>query len=389
MKIAFIGNLPAASVMPQSCIRAKDWTSNHPAPWMVALLPALAKSTRHELRVFLPQRAVTKHEVVVKDGVEYEGIPTQWPERFLRKTLYFQKSMAVRKAIRQFRPDLIHAFGFETGNALIALRTGFPVSCFIQGIAEDYFPYYKQRPWIDRHVGRWGEKVAVPRVPWMVAETEYAKTWALRRNPEAHVAIIPHPLRRVFLEKAAPSYGPVVVTVGTLDERKGMDTIIRALALIENKSARLVVVGKGPLRQPLGELANSLGVADRIEFAGPLDTDGVIARMNEAGVYVIASRADTSPNVLSEAHAVGLPVVGTRAGGIPEMIDEGEDGFVVDVDDEVAMARRLEELLADPERARRMGEVGREKVRALNDPARIAEAHVEFFEKIRGDLQAD
>jgi glycosyltransferase involved in cell wall biosynthesis len=324
--------------------------------------------------------------LVERDGVQYEGIPSVIPERFNRKTFYYQKSLIARRALRSFRPDLVHAFGFETGAATIALRSGYPVSCFIQGIAEDYFPYYKQRDWIDRNVGRWAEQRAAQRVRWMVAENEYAKKWALSQNPEARVAIIPHPTREDFFLKAAPTYSNSVLSVGNLDERKGMDTVIRAFAMVRIPGDRLVVAGGGPLRDELARLAKDLGVCGNIEFTGALDTSGVIARMNSARALVIGSRMDTSPNVLSEAHAIGLPVIATRTGGIPEMIDDGVDGFLVEVNDAPAMGRRIGELLADLELARSLGEAGRRKVRDLNSAARVAEAHRQFFEQIRQEL---
>lgn len=386
MKIGFIGGLPPASIFPPEVIRPRYRKAAHPAPWMVALLPALGEIGGYKLRVFITHRAIQESCVVEHGGVEYEGVPSLIPERFGKKTLYHQYSMPVGKAVRKYAPDLVHAFGFETGSALIALRTGVPVSCFIQGIAEDYFPYYGSRGWVDRNVARWGESRAVGRVPWMVAETEYAREWALRRNPGAHVALIPHPLRGVFLERAAPSHAPSVLSVGSLDDRKGMDVVIKAFARVKNPEARLTLVGGGPLRSNLEELVNILGVGGKVEFTGPMDTDRVIERMNAAGVFVIASRVDTSPNVLSEAHAIGLPVIGTRGGGIPEMIDHGVDGYTVDVDDDESMAEKMELLLADSDLSRRMGKAGREKVRVLNAPRRIAEAHVEFFDKIRRDI---
>ena len=91
---------------------------------------------------------------------------------------------------------------------------------------------------------------------------------------------------------------------------------------------------------------------------------------------------DTSPNVITEAHAVGIPVVGTRAGGIPDMIKEDEDGFVVPVDDVSAMAERMADLLRSRERRMAMGLAGREKVRVLNDPGRVTEEHVEYYREI-------
>ena len=386
MKIGFIGNLPAASALPEEYIRHRNRTGNHPAPWMVALLPELAKITGHQLRVFLPQRAVLKPVVVERDGVEYEGIPCRIPERLGRKALYYQKSMALSGAVRRFSPDLLHAFGFETGSALIAVRMGRPVSCFIQGIAEYLEPFYGQRSLVDRKVGVWGERKAVPHVRWMVAENEFAKKWALSRNPEAEVDIIPHPTREVFFSAAAPVYGESIVSVGGLDDRKGMDTVIRAFARVTTPGARLVMVGGGALRAALEQLARELGVAERVEFTGSLETADVIARMNAARAFVIGSRMDTSPNVVSEAHAIGLPVIGTAVGGIPEMIDEGNDGFLVARDDVAAMAERMTRLMQDRDLAQALGEAGREKVRGMNSAVEVAEAHARFFSRIGRQL---
>lgn len=386
MKIGFIGNLPAASALPEKFIRPRNRTGNHPAPWMVALLPELARITGHQLRVFLPQRAVLKPIVVERDGVEYEGIPCRIPDRWTRNTLYYQKSLALRGALRRFSPDLLHAFGFETGSALIAVRSGIPVSCFIQGIAEFLEPYYGQRSMIDRKVGVWGEKKAIPHVRWMVAENEFAKKWALSRNPEAEVDVIPHPTREVFFAKAAPVYGHTILTVGGLDDRKGMDTLIRAFALVKTQEAQLVMVGGGSLREPLEDLAKELGIGGKVEFTGSLETPEVIARMNAARAFVIASRMDTSPNVVSEAHAIGLPVIGTRVGGIPEMIHEGEDGYLVERDDVAALADRMTLLLQDEALARRLGQAGRAKVRDMNGAVEVAEAHARFFNRIGRQL---
>lgn len=386
MRIAFLGNLPPASVLPEEFLRPRLRRDDHPAPWITSLLPNLARISGFKLRFVIVDYSIRRHALVERDGVEYEGIPCRLPERLNRKTLYFQKSLAATPVLRRFKPDLVHAFGFETGFGTIALRSAFPVSCFIQGIAEDYFPYYKQRDWIERRVGRWAERRAVRQVKWMVAETEYARTWALRHHPAADVALIPHSLRSVFHERAEPLYGNSILTLGTLEERKGMDTILKAFAKTRCADARLVMVGDGALRASLESLADHLGIRNRVDFTGALDTREVIERMNHARVCVIASRADTSPNVVTEAHAIGLPVIGTRVGGIPEMIHEGEDGYLVERDDASAMAERMTRLLMDESLARRLGQAGQAKVRRLNDPTKIAEIHARFFERIGNQL---
>jgi glycosyltransferase involved in cell wall biosynthesis len=220
----------------------------------------------------------------------------------------------------------------------------------------------------------------------MVAENQFAKDWGLSRNPAAHVAIIPHPTRDEFFEKGDPAFEERILTVGGLDDRKGVDVVIRAFSMVGNTDAKLVIVGGGPLRGRLEALANDLGIGQRVEFTGPLITDDVIAQMNRARAMIIASRMDTSPNVVSEAHAVGIPVVGSRAGGIPDMIEDGVDGFLFDVDDARQAATAMTKLLNDEALARKQGATGRGKVRLLNSAERIAEEHVHFFERIRSEI---
>jgi glycosyltransferase involved in cell wall biosynthesis len=91
---------------------------------------------------------------------------------------------------------------------------------------------------------------------------------------------------------------------------------------------------------------------------------------------------DTSPNVITEAHAIGIPVIGTRVGGIPEMIVHEVDGFLVDGNDATTMASYMNDILDDPQKAQRMGAMGRKKVQILNDPARIAAANRNFFSEV-------
>jgi glycosyltransferase involved in cell wall biosynthesis len=382
IKIAMLGSYPAASVLPPELVRAKNRTGNHPAPWIGAMAPALARMGGFELRVFVIQRAVLKHRVVEQNGVCFECIPFPFPERFNVYHRYALQSWMLRQHVTRYAPDIVHAFGMETGCATMAIRLGLPVSCFIQGIVERYAPYLSHVPRSQLRILGAMERRAVTRVGWMVAETQFARDWAKDHNPEAQIAIIPHALRQNFVTRGAARFGRHVVTVGGMDERKGMNTVLSAFARMADRSARLCMVGRGPQKDSLHRQAVELGVAGRVEFAGALDTDGVIAKLNESSVFVIGSRMDTSPNVVTEAHAVGLPVVGTRAGGIPEMIDEGRDGFLVDVDDAPAMAERMDRLLSRPDEARALGAAGREKVRRLNDPDAVASAHADFFRRM-------
>ena len=386
MKIAFIGNLPAASVLEPDFIRESHRGVSHPAPWIAGLLPALAKLSGFKLRVILIQRAVLRHCIIERDSVEYECIPYHFPGRLNVRSFHLFQSILARRALQRFRPDVVHAFGMETGAATIALRSGFPVSCFVQGILEFLYPYLSLRALGEVRIERWCEAQAVRRIKWFVAETEFGRNWVLKNNRTAKVSLIPHPLRMDFLDQAAPTYARQIVAVGGLDGRKGMDTVIKAFARANVEGAKLCIVGSGPLEMYLKNLAGSLNIRDKVEFTGALDTQKVIQRLNASSALAIGSRMDTSPNVVSEAHAIGLPVIGTLTGGIPEMIDEGKDGYLVGVDDVDAMSLRMGQLLADPEECRRMGMAGRVKVKELNSPDAVALAHMKFFQAIGREL---
>lgn len=387
MRIGLIGAVPPSAVLPEDCIGARYRKHAHPAPWIGGVLPGLARHGEFELRVFVVHRAVTKRCEVERDGVVYEGVPSPVLERFAPHTLYHSKSMAVRGAVRRFKPDLIHAFGMENGSATVALRHGVPVSCFLQGIAERLLPFYGSRSLLQKKVAVHCEAEAVRKVRWMIAETEFAKDWAKSHHPTAHVEVIPHPVRTVFLGIDPEPEAGRLFALGELSNHKGMDTIIRAFARLTDSNATLWIGGGGSGKMILQRLAMRLGVAARVRFTGSLDSDGVVQQMRRASVFLIASRMDTAPNVITEAHASSVPVIGTCSGGIPEMINDGIDGFLIEVDDEVAMAEKIALLNDAPDRACEMGRQGRRKVQYLNDPERAVRAQTLFFSRIRSEIE--
>jgi glycosyltransferase involved in cell wall biosynthesis len=125
-------------------------------------------------------------------------------------------------------------------------------------------------------------------------------------------------------------------------------------------NARLVVVGGGERAQELSELATRLGIADRVLFTGlRRDVPTLWAAFD---VACLSSVHEGVPITAIEAMAAGLPVVATNCGGLPELITDGEQGFIVPVGDSAALARRLLTLADDPEVRSRQGRAARERV---------------------------
>jgi glycosyltransferase involved in cell wall biosynthesis len=134
---------------------------------------------------------------------------------------------------------------------------------------------------------------------------------------------------------------------------------------------RCVIIGSGPQRPVLEKLADSLGIAGRVELTGALPQEEVAERYSQADLFVLASiiverfgRQDVIPNVLVEAMAMRLPVVATAIPGIRELFEDGKAGRLVPPNDSQALAAALDELLADETERRRLAEAGYRKVTA-------------------------
>jgi len=161
---------------------------------------------------------------------------------------------------------------------------------------------------------------------------------------------------------------PVVVCLSRLVPRKGQDMLIRAMPAIRQRvpGAALVIVGGGPYRTSLRRLAHSFGVAEHVVFTDGVPGDELPAHHALADVFAMPCRTrgagldvEGLGIVYLEASATGVPVVAGRSGGAPETVRDGETGVVVDGWDVGAIAASVSDLLADPDRAARMGAAGR------------------------------
>jgi phosphatidyl-myo-inositol dimannoside synthase len=161
---------------------------------------------------------------------------------------------------------------------------------------------------------------------------------------------------------------PVVVCVSRLVPRKGQDMLIRAMPAIRQRvpGAALVIVGGGPYLTSLRRLAHSFGVAEHVVFTEGVPGDELPAHHALADVFAMPCRTrgagldvEGLGIVFLEASATGVPVVAGASGGAPETVRDGETGVVVDGWDVGAIAASVSDLLADPDRAARMGQAGR------------------------------
>ena len=154
---------------------------------------------------------------------------------------------------------------------------------------------------------------------------------------------------------------------------KGLQYALEAISLIRCSMPNInyVIVGAGSLKPELEMLAKHVGIDKIVEFRGSQPPFEVKRTMSEADILLLSSVKEEFGVVLAEAQAMGLPIVATRVGGVPEVVDDGVTGFLVPPRDPQALADKLLLLANNPELRRQMGERGRERVKRLFDFSRI------------------
>jgi D-inositol-3-phosphate glycosyltransferase len=153
--------------------------------------------------------------------------------------------------------------------------------------------------------------------------------------------------------------GMYCLFVGQLRSRKGVDSLLKAFSEINDSTMKCVVVGDGPERGKLEKLVDDLKLNSRVSFTGAVPFEDLTGLYAGAEFFVLPTVAEGSPLVVLEALASGLPVISTKVSGIPEIVDDEHNGFIVPPRDVHALAERMKLLIEDDELRAKMSKNAR------------------------------
>ncbi len=198
-------------------------------------------------------------------------------------------------------------------------------------------------------------------------------------------------------ELGIPDGEAVVLLLGRLVPGKGQHDLLRAVAALRERGREVTVLlvgnedpmatpGRGNYRAELERLRDDLGLGDRVRFVGHREDTPAV--MCAADIVTLPSYEESFGLVVAEAMACGQAVIGTRIGGIPELIVDGETGLLIDAGDPAGLAAALERLLADPEYRRLLGRNARERIATRFSQERAAQDLGHFYESLVGGGRA-
>ncbi|MGH9600403.1 MAG: glycosyltransferase family 4 protein [Terracidiphilus sp.] len=325
------------------------------------------KSLGHEVLIFAPDGGPAEFERCRVVGVRGRAFPF-YPE--LRLAL---PHASLHRILEEFRPDVIHAVEpavlgiaalyYAGGNDGGALRVPLLVSYHTD--LPKYLAYYHMRL-LEPHIWR------LLRLRHNRATVNLCTSHAMAHQLEEHgvprVALWPggvdadrfQPARRSEAMRARLTQGhpecPLLLYAGRLSPEKEIERLLPILKSVPG--ARLALVGDGPHRRALEQYFAGAPVF----MAGFLDGDELAEAFASSDVFLMPSRTETLGLVVLESMASGVPVVAARAGGIPEMIEDGVSGFLFDSEEQAAAA--VQRLLSSPEERESVGRAAR--AQALN-----------------------
>jgi glycosyltransferase involved in cell wall biosynthesis len=304
----------------------------------------------------------------LEPGVEGELLPINPrlpdPLRLLQRIKYVRTLVTsiayiASLLVRLPRFDVVHVFSASyfsfvlapTPAVLIAKLYGKPVLLnYHSGEAEDHL---RRWPRTSLPIVRLADRVVVP--------SDYLVSVFARFGIKAERVVNTVDLSR-FRFRERSTLSPVLLSNRNLERHYNVECTLRAFALIQQQvpEARLMVAGDGSERPRLRELAATLELPN-VEFLGAVAPERMPALYDRAGIFVNASDVDNQPLSIIEAFASGLPVVTTGAGGIPDMVADGETGLIVSRGDHDAIAEHVIHLLSDNPQARHLALLGREE----------------------------
>lgn len=300
----------------------------------------------------------------LNSGNQYRKLSSKEDGQIL-KSLYLSKIFALKKAIKKFAPDILHAH-YASSYGLMGTLTGFrPYVISVWGSDVYDFP---KKSFIHRLTLRFSLKKAD-----LILSTSNVMAAETRKYTDKEVEVTPFGVDTLSFvpdkKKTIFSNTDLVIgTIKTLEDKYGISYLIESfhlcVAKFPNHSLKLLIVGDGSKRGQLEKKVEDYGLKEKVFFSGRVPHNETVRYYNELDIYVALSTLDSESFgvAIVEASSCGLPVVVSAVGGLPEVVLADQTGFVVPNRDSGAAAKAMGNLILNKPLRELMGRKGREHV---------------------------
>lgn len=390
MRVVFLSAYPVAELEGDIEI-CGNRDAEHSATWVPAIIKCLTNNTNIELHVITYSNLVAGDQYTQQDGVHYHILKLPLMRYRLASWFHLDQWKFTRK-LKEIKPDLVHGHGTESVYSYIALRSGFPTIITIQGVLSHISKVTSNSSFVDR----WVTKVLVRREEltlregrFFIANTRFAEQLVRKYNNKASIHLIENPLHSAFYKNRNRDFASRndILFVGSISKPKGIEELICAFAYLHRvrPDIRLKLIGYGDPSYITGKvlpLIEGLQLQQAVLLLGKKTSLEIVKELEIAMCLVLPSHAEQAPQVIAEAMAIGVPVIGSRVGGIPDMIEEGRTGLLCEPADEQDLKDKLEVVIDDRELRVQMGTRARECAQIRHSRYRIAQCYMKVYGEV-------
>ena len=376
MRVVFVGEFP---VEPGQSIGGVQAVSQ-------ALAAELAKQPDIELHAIAYQLGIPDGKVVARDGYDLLCISAD-PKGGLTTKGRNDRRRLLRK-FKEISPDIIHAN--QTGiHALAAFDSGLPTVLTVHGIFS-----WLSKTLYGGGVKGYGRQIlfnrlhseCLRRAKHVVLISPYV--WeAVGYLGKATTYRIDNPVDEVYFNQTPSMEDNRLLFVGLISPRKGVEYLLQAfeLVLTAHPGIRLDIVGRvvdQAYFQELQDCVERKQMYDEVCWLSPMDRDSLARKYASATMLILPSIEETAPCVISEAMAVGCPVVASRVGGIPYMIEDSRTGLLIEPKDPQGLAKAILDLLSNKELRRSISREARKIAVERFAPWSVAAKTVDVYHQV-------
>ena len=302
------------------------------------------------------------------------------PKSPLSKWKYILQWRAVRAAIRSFQPDIVHAH-YATGYGLLGRLSGFQ-PFVISAWGSDVMQFPQKSKWHAWLVGSNLRSARAVFVTSRVMQDELQQRWQLSAER------IPFGIdAQQFSFIQRPSERCTFGIIKGLEPIYGVDTFIKAFAKLRmedpNLKCRMLIVGDGSERANLEKLAKAICPQDSYAFVGRVDYTEVPKYLAEIDVFVNPSLTESFGVAVLEASTTGCAVIASRAGGLPEVVQEEKTGLLCKPDDTSDLTECMSRMVMHPGMRERMGRAGASFVQSEYDWEKCLQQMIQHYQEIQ------
>jgi len=348
----------------------------------------LSKYPDLTLEIISCQKEVNKEITKYLNRVPVHFIPSS-------KLPYLISNFTVRKwrikdIIHKINPDLLHLQG-QSYHSYPALYGKYPTIMSVHGIMYEEVKYLKKSPfkWIRSYLYKMIEKTCLKKANYIVASNEYAYDKIKHLIKGKKYYLLNNPIDPSFFTIDRIPEKNRILFVGRIEPRKGLEYLVEAIDILRSKiEIKLFVIGvpqRTDYYNKLLYLVKKLHLTEFIIFKGLIDQDKLMEEYSICQLLVLPSIEETSPMVIQQAMAAGVPVIATKAGGIPYLIKNRETGILVETKDSLALANAILGALNNPNACdffiNKAKNVALEKFNVVRIAAQIKEIYNQIMSK--------